>query len=331
MGTACCSPSISCKLPSALSQPLVCTCVYAHCWEVQWYVLGKIMSKPGRPAEPVMSPSVLAFSAELLTWVITPQSLSAPLLLIFWMPMSPLFQAQHPWGPAACTYGDTYLCSSKVGGQAVLPLLLIFLLHPYLFLKTESSKLFVTFPSQHQLFLRGQAQACGSLLGSSNSRSRKWVWTDGSGPNLLPVNGWQLLQFLWCCREGRALPDSAFSLADCICQEQHMVLGASREPPTGDGCRSPTATQGLSGPAGWHQLKQHTAKCLGVPQRGHPTVSPKGTEVISEESKILRLCSVLLRATSSKAVENQAVFLTEMWHLRMVYSLCLQMRRGKPW
>lgn len=57
-------PSTSCKLPSALSRPVVYTCVYAHCCEVQWHVLGKIMSKPSRPAKPVMSPSVLAFSAE---------------------------------------------------------------------------------------------------------------------------------------------------------------------------------------------------------------------------------------------------------------------------
>lgn len=218
MGTACCSPSISCKLPSALSQPLVYTCVYAHFWEVQWCVLGKIISKPGRSAELVMSPSVLTFSAELLIWVIIPQSLSAPVLLIFWMVMLPLFQAQHPWGTATRTYGGTYLCSSKVGGQAVLSLL-SFLLNPYLFLKTESSKLLVTFPTQLQLFLRGQwqlvLQACGSLLGISSSSSSEWVWTDGSGPTLLPVNGWQLLQFLWCFREGRALPDSVFSLAAC--------------------------------------------------------------------------------------------------------------------
>lgn len=63
-------PSISCRLPSALSQPLVYTCVYAHCWKVQWHLLGKIISKPGGPAEPVMSPSVFALSAELLMWVI---------------------------------------------------------------------------------------------------------------------------------------------------------------------------------------------------------------------------------------------------------------------
>lgn len=102
-------PSTSCKLPSALSRPVVYTCVYAHCCEVQWHVLGKIMSKPSRPAEPVMSPSVLAFSAQLLMWVIIPQSLSAPLLLIFWMKMPSLFQAQSSWGPAACTYGDISL------------------------------------------------------------------------------------------------------------------------------------------------------------------------------------------------------------------------------
>lgn len=90
-----------------------------------------------------------------------------------------------------------------------------------------------------------------------------------------------------------------------------MVLGTSRERWTGDGCRSPTATRGLSGPAGWHQLKHHTAKSLGVPQRGHPTVSQKGSEVI-RESKIPRLHSVLLNTTSSKAFGNQAVFLMEM-------------------
>lgn len=241
--------------------------------------------------------------------------------------MLPFLQAQYPWGPAACTYGDTYLCSSKVGGQAVLPLLLNFLLHPYLFLKTESSRLLVTFPSQHQhFFLWGRAQfvlqACGSLLGINNSSSRKWVWTDGSGPNLLPVNGWQLLRFLWCFREGRALPDSTFSLAGCTCQEQHMVLGASRERWTGGGCRSPTATRGLSGPAGWHQLKHHTPKCLGVPQGGHPTARQKGSEV-TRESKILRLLSVLPNTTSSKAFGNQAVSLMKMWHPRMMYFLCL--------
>lgn len=133
------------------------------------------------------------------------------------------------------------------------------------------------------------------------------MWTDGSGPNLLPVSGWQLLQFLWCFREGRALPDSTLSLADCTCQEQHMVLGSCREPWTGDGCRSPTATPALSDPAGCH----HTAKCLGVPQRGHATVSPKGSEVI-RELKILRLCSVLLNTTPSKPLGSQAVLLMEM-------------------
>lgn len=57
-----------------------------------------------------------------------------------------------------------------------------------------------------------------------------------------------------------------------------MVLGASRECPTGGGCRSPAATQGLSGPAGWHQLKQHTAKCLGVPRKGIPQSAQKGVK-----------------------------------------------------
>lgn len=189
------------------------------------------------------------------------------------------------------------------------------------------------FPLSTSFFLRGQVwfilQACGNLLGIiSSSSSRKEVWTDGSGPNLLPVNGWQLPCFLWCFREGRALPDSTFSLADCTCQEQHMVLGACREPWTGGGCRSPTATPALSGPAGWHQLKHHTAKWSAPKRASHR--QPK-RQWSHQGIKTLRLCSVLLNTTLPKPFGSQAVLLMETWHLRMMYFLCLQMRRGKPW
>lgn len=200
-------PSITCKLPTALSQPVAYTWVYIHIpvKANDARVLGNIMSKLRRLAEPVTSPSPLAFSAELLMWVIKPQSLLAPLLLICWMKKSPLFQAQYPWGPEACTYGDTPLCSSKVGGRAVLPLLPNFLSHAYLFYKGESYRFLVTFPSQHHFFTWGQRQfilqACRNLLGISNSSGRKQAWTDGSRPNLLPVNGWQLLWYPWCFRE----------------------------------------------------------------------------------------------------------------------------------
>lgn len=84
------------------------------------------------------------------------------------------------------------------------------------------------------------------------------------------------------------------------CQGQHMVHSWR-----GDGCRSSTAIQGMPDSAGWHHLKCHTTKCLGVLLRGHPIGCPKSGEDI-RESKILRLCSALLNAISSKAFGNQA-------------------------
>lgn len=61
-------PSIDCKLLTALFQPVAYTCVYIHI-DVKSNdacILGNIMSKLGRLAESVMSPSPLALSAELL-------------------------------------------------------------------------------------------------------------------------------------------------------------------------------------------------------------------------------------------------------------------------
>lgn len=63
------------------------------------------------------------------------------------MKMSPLFQAQYPRGPEACAYGGTVLCSSKVGGHAVLPLLSNFLSHVYLCFKGKSYRFLLTFSS----------------------------------------------------------------------------------------------------------------------------------------------------------------------------------------
>lgn len=89
------------------------------------------------------------------------------------------------------------------------------------------------------------------------------------------------------------------------CQGQHMVHSTYRESWTGDGCRSPTAIQGMPYSAGWQQSKCHTAMCLGALLRGHPIVSQKSSEDI-RESKILRLCSVLLNTLPPKAFGNQA-------------------------
>lgn len=77
-------------------------------------------------------------------------------------------------------------------------------------------------------------------------------------------------------RAGRVLPAPMFSVAGCTCQGQHMVHGTYRESWTGDGCRSPTVIQGMSGSAGWHQPKCHTAKCVGVLLRGDLIAKKQG-------------------------------------------------------
>lgn len=91
-------PSIACKLPIALSQPVAYTWVHIHIAvkSNDECVLGNIVSKLGRLAESVVAPSLVAFSAELLMSVIKPQPLFALLLLIFYMKMSTPFQARYP-------------------------------------------------------------------------------------------------------------------------------------------------------------------------------------------------------------------------------------------
>lgn len=67
-------PRITCELPTALSQPVACTrmCVHTDVKYNDVCVLGNIVSIRGRLAESVPSSSPLAFSAELLLWVIKP-------------------------------------------------------------------------------------------------------------------------------------------------------------------------------------------------------------------------------------------------------------------
>lgn len=203
--------------------------------------------------------------------------------------MLPLSQAQYPCGPAACTYGDTYLCSSKVGGQAVLPLLLNFLLHPYLFLKAESSKLLVTFPSQHQLFLRGQAQfvPVGTCWASATAVAERKCGQMALGRiSCLSMAG---SSSAFCGASGRAghcqILRSVLLIAPARNNIWSLVLAESVGQEMAEGLPLPLeACLVLLAGTSWNTTQQSALECPkeGIPQSAQKAVKSSGNQKNTE-------------------------------------------------